>query len=51
MHENVLSFYGHLIDCLRACLSNYILSQVGWIDNLTSLLGQLLIWYDRYDVG
>ena len=49
--EDILCFQSLLFECLWTLLSAHdILSQVRRIDSLASMLGQLLIWNDRYDV-
>ena len=51
MDEDILCFLWLLFDCFWTLLpANDILSQVGRIDDLAPVLGQLLIWNDRYDV-
>ena len=51
MHEDILCFHTLLLDCFWTLLpARHVLSQLGRIDDLASVLGQLLIWNDRYDV-
>ena len=46
MHEDILSLDGQLLDRLRAAPPQHTLSHIRWIDDLATMLGQLLIRND-----